>query len=116
MSHVKFLGVGRRNEPDPAAVEALAAQLFPPELLDGDDLVAWYAALTDRVALVEAALEVGRTRRAQVVAHLHDTFGQSYAEIAASQEGLSPQRASQLAAKGRPHIRPLDASKLSTGR
>lgn len=104
---VTFAGVGRRAEVDPAMVQALAAQLFPPSLTDGEDLIAWYAALTDRIALVEAALDVARTRRDMVVAHLHDTFGQSYAAIAASTGGLSATRASQLAARGRPHIKPL---------
>lgn len=108
MPNARFLGIGRRAEVDPAAAQSLAAQLFPPgELLAEDDLVAWYIALTDRIALVAAALEIARTRRAMVVAHLHDTFGQSYAQITAHQEGLSIQRASQLAAKGRPYIKPL---------
>lgn len=116
MTEVHFLGVGRRSEVDPAAVEALAAQLFPAgEMLAGEDLIAWYARLTDRIALIEAVLDVARTRRAQVVAHLHDSFGRSYADIAASATGgLSATRASQLAARGRPHIKPLNPKDYGT--
>lgn len=105
---VTFLGVGRKPaEPDPAAVQAAYEALFSG-VLEVDDLAAWYAALTERIAVVEAVLESARQQRAMVVAHMHDSLGQSYAEIVAATKGaLSAQRAGQLAAKGRPHIKPL---------
>lgn len=115
MSQVKFVGIGRRGNVDLAAVEALGQQLFPlDEVLADEDLVQWYARLADRIALVEAVLDKARQQRAMVVAHLHDSLGKTFAEISVATKGdLSPQRAGQLAAKGRPHIKTLNPNDYS---
>lgn len=91
--------------PDPEEVESVHALLFG-SALRGEDLDAWYRALTARLAIAEAALEMARLQRAQVVAHLHDTMRQTYTQIAERLGGLDRSRAAQLAAKGRPHITP----------
>ncbi len=114
-ARTRFLGVGGlsvqvNGKSDPAAVRAAYDALFGGAL-DVDDLDAWLTTLTERLAVAEAAIEIARRQRAQIVAHLHDSLGRSYAEIAAAQEGLSPQRAGQLAAKGRPHITPISIAK-----
>lgn len=96
--------------PEPALVTAVYNLVFGGAL-DTNDLVVWHDELTRRIAVAEAALDMARRQRAMVVAHLHDTFGMQYADIAAAaKDPLSPQRAGQLAAKGRQseHFRRLD--------
>lgn len=111
---VVSLGIGHRA-PDPEKVDAVYAALFGGALAE-DDLAVWVMALSERIAVAEAALQRARLQRAQAVAHLHDSFGQSYSAIAeATKGGLSPQRAGQLAAKGRPHIKPLDPKEYGRG-
>lgn len=93
---------------DPDATASVYKLLFAGAL-DADDPIGWLNELASRIAVAEAAIEAARQQRAMVVAHLHDTFRMSYADIAAaSKDPLSPQRAGQLAAKGRGRITPLD--------
>lgn len=113
---VKFAGIGiapAADAIDPGAVKAAYDALFSGALA-ADDLDAWYRELTQRIAVAEAAIDVARRQRAQILAHQHDSLGRSYAAIAATKPGLSPQRASQLAAKGRPHITPVDTSRFAS--
>ena len=94
------------SAPDPAVVARLYAELFG-DALAVDDLEVWYRELTDRLAVLNAVADAARLQRAQVVAHLHDTFGLTYAKIAERLAPLDKSRAAQLAAKGRPHITPV---------
>jgi hypothetical protein len=88
-------------------VKAAYDALFPGAL-DEDDLASWYRQLTDRLAVAEAAIEVARLQRAQVIAHMHSTFGLTYRAIAERLGDLDRSRVGQLAVKGRQHIIPLN--------
>ena len=92
--------------PDSAVVERVYAALFG-DALAVDDLEVWYRELTERLAVLDAVAAAARLQRAQVVAHLHDTFGLTYSKIAERLAPLDRSRAAQLAAKGRPHITPV---------
>lgn len=93
--------------PDQDAVRTAHHKLFAG-VLDGASPADWYMELTERIEIAEAALVEARRQRAMICAHLRDSLGWTYSEIAAATKGaISPQRAGQLAARGRPHITPV---------
>jgi hypothetical protein len=97
--------------PDPAAVAAVFAVLFNhDEMFAGEDLARWFERLSERIAVVETALESARLQRGMIAAHLSETFRLPYKAIG-ERLGVTPQRAGQLAARGRqgPAFQPRDA-------
>lgn len=87
---------------EPTAVADVFSTLFPAdEMLAGEDLARWFERLSERIGVVEAALERARLQRGMVAAHLSETFGLPFKAIGELLGGITPQRAGQLAAKGR---------------
>lgn len=86
-------------QPDHDAVNALYTALFGDCLDAGDDL-AVYRELTRRIATVEAALELARTRRCVILAWWSRARW-SYQQIAERVGDLSAARVGVLVARGK---------------
>lgn len=84
-------------------VEAVLGPLVG-ERSGGEPDESWYAHLSSRQALLEAAAARLATQRAELVAHMHADGSQSYATLAVAL-GLSRARVQQLVERGRDVVR-----------
>ncbi len=86
-------------QPDPEAVNTLYTLLFGTAVDAGDEL-AVYRELTRRIATVEAALELARTKRCVILAWWSRARW-SYQQIAERVGDLSAARVGVLVARGK---------------